>query len=66
MIEPSGNYRMLTDFKLPADAPKGSIFAVGTEQEIRAIAQRVKLGAAELDKRRSRRKAQRASRKANR
>lgn len=66
MIGPTGDYKMLTEPVLPADAPKGSILAFGTEGEIRDISRRVKLGAAEMDKRKARRKAARSSRKANR
>ena len=73
MIEPNGNYRMLEAASLGSavdylerNGPAGTILAVGTEDEIRELAHRVRLGAAEIEARRARRKAQRASRKANR
>lgn len=66
MIEPTGQYAMLDSSTLPPDAPAGSLLVFGTEQEVAAIAQRVKLGHVELERRAARRRQQRASRKRNR
>jgi hypothetical protein len=74
MIQPDGHVEMLeaTTFDeakhemAARKAMEGAILAFGTEDEINAIAQRVKLGAKELDARAARRKMQRESKRRNR
>lgn len=68
MIEPqTGNYRMLSSGLEVRDALNdGNLVMVGTEDEVAAVAQRVRLGLAEQERRVARRRQQRASRKRNR
>lgn len=68
MITPNGHVQMLGpgEYTLPASAPDGSVLVHGTEVEIRAIAERVRLGARELEKRSVRRRLAKRSRRRNR
>lgn len=72
-IGPQGQYVSLGSFplgtvpELPPDSPPGTVLAVASsEAELVAIADRVRLGSAELEVRRRRRKAQRAARRRQR
>lgn len=68
MINPTtGEYRMLDNGPQARDAlAAGMLLVQGTEDEVQAIAHRVKLGAREQGRRQARRKMQRASRRQNR
>lgn len=58
-----GIYR---EVKSPEEIRLGEVFISGSLEDVEEISRRVKLGAAELERRKSRRKTQRSSRKKNR
>lgn len=67
MIEPyTGQFAMIEPSFVPEALAAGNLVMVGTEDEVRQVASRVRLGNAEADRRSGRRKQQRASRRANR
>lgn len=63
----TGNYAMLASpFEAREALDQGKLVMYGTEDEVAAVATRIRLGRSVQDERRNRRKSQRAARRRNR